>query len=105
MIIILFHMITCQLCTTAPPMTAPNITGITSLNDTLFTVSWTITNPDHNYILTLTNLSTNETSNMTVSDNNGIIDAPGINNYTVSVTAINSCGMMRSEPVCVYGMK
>ena len=43
---------------TAGPMTAPNITGITPLSSTSFTVSWTITDPDHNYIVTWTNLHT-----------------------------------------------
>jgi len=29
----------------------------------------------------------------------------GVDNYNVSVAAINSCGMMKSDPTTVYGKK
>ena len=37
----------------APPMTAPTVT-VTPLSSTSFNVSWTITDPDHNYMITWT---------------------------------------------------
>ena len=86
-------------------MTAPNITGTTPLSSTSFTVSWTIT---HNYIVTWTNLHTCVIDNMTVPENTSshmVTGLDGVSNYNVSVTAINSCGMMMSEPVTVYGKK
>ena len=87
-------------------MTAPNITGTTPLSSTSFTVSWTITDPDHNYIVTWTNLHTCVIDNMIVPENTSshmVTGLDGVSNYNVSVTANNSCGMMMSEPVTVYG--
>ena len=91
---------------TAPPITSPSITGITPLSSTSFTVSWTITDPDHNYIVTWTNLHTGMMSTVTVSENTNSYIVTGLNgmdNYNVSVTANNSCGMMMSDPATVYG--
>ena len=88
-------------------MTAPNITGTTPLSSTSFIVNWTITDPDHNYIVTWTNLHTFVIDNMTVPENTSshmVTGLDGVSNYNVSVTANNSCGMMMSEPVTVYGM-
>ena len=88
-------------------MTAPSITGVTPLNNTSFTVSWTITNPDHNYIVTWTNLHTGMIeSSETVPENTNSYVVTGldvVDNYNVSVTANNSCGMMMSDPATVYG--
>ena len=92
--------------TVVSPMTAPTITGMTSLSSTSFTVSWTITNPDHNYIVTWTNLHTGMMSSVTVPEiTNGymVTGLNGVDNYNVSVTANNSCGMMMSDPATVYG--
>ena len=97
--------INCTL-STAAPMTAPNITGTTPLSSTSFIVNWTITDPDHNYIVTWTNLHTCVIDNMTVPENTSshmVTGLDGVSNYNVSVTANNSCGMMMSEPVTVYG--
>ena len=94
-------------CITAPP-TAPNITVPTSLSSTSFIVSWTITDPDHNYIITWTNLRTGMMSNVTVPENTSsymVTGLNGIDNCNVSVTANNSCGMMMSDPAIVYGKK
>ena len=92
--------------TTAPPMTAPNITGTTPLSSISFTVSWTITDPDHNYIILWTNLRTGMISGVTVPENTNSYTVTGLNgidDYIVTVTANNSCGMMTSGPITVYG--
>ena len=89
----------------APSVTAPTVT-VTPLSSTSFTVSWTITDPDHNYIITWTNLRTGVMDNMTVSENTNsytVTGLSGIDNYNVTVTANNSCGMMMSDPITVYG--
>ena len=93
--------------TTAPPMTPLNITGTTPLSSTSFTVSWIITDPTHNYIITWTNLRTGMISSMTVPENTNSYTVTGLNgidNYIVTITANNSCGMMMSgPPITVYG--
>ena len=91
---------------TAPPITAPTITGTTPLNSTSFTVSWIITDPNHSYIITWTNLRTGMMDCMTVSENTNSYTVTGLNgidNYNVSVSANNSCGMMMSDSITVYG--
>ena len=90
---------------TAPPIAAPTIT-ITPLSSTSFNVSWTITDPDHNYIITWTNLRTGKMDYVTIAENTNSYTVPGlsgIDNYNVTVTANNSCGMMMSDPITVYG--
>ena len=85
----------------------PTITGTTPLNSTSFTVSWTITDPNHNYIITWTNLHTSMMEgSMIVPENTNSYTVAGLNgidNYNVSVAANNSCGMMMSDPITVYG--
>ena len=100
------YVYTCQLYIIVPPSTAPTITGITLLSSTSFTVSWTITEPDHNYIVTWTNLHTGMMSSVTVPENTNsymVTGLNGVDNYNVSVAANNSCGMMISDPATVYG--
>ena len=96
------------LLTAAPPMTSPTITVPTPLNSTSFTVSWTITDPNHNYIITWTNLCTGMMEgSMTVSENTNSYNVTRLNgydDYNVSVAANNSCEMMMSDPITVYGM-
>ena len=86
---------------------SPTITGTTSLNSTSFIVSWAITDPNHNYIITWINLRTGMmVDSMTVPENTNSSNVTGLNgidNYNVSVTANNSCGMMMSDPITVYG--
>ena len=88
-------------------MTAPTITDTTPLSNTSFTVSWAITDPNHNYIITWTNLRTGMMEDsVTVPENTNsytVTGLTGIDNYNVSVTANNSCGMMMSDPNTVYG--
>ena len=89
---------------TDPPITAPTVT-VTPLSSTSFTISWTITNPDHNYIIAWTNLRTDVVDKMTVVENTSsytVTGLIGINNYNVTVTVNNSCGMMMSDPITVY---
>ena len=86
-------------------MTAPTVT-VTPLSSRSFNVSWTTTDPDHNYIITWTNLRTGMINNMTVSENTNsytVTGLSGMDNYNVTVTANNSCGMMMSNPITVYG--
>ena len=90
----------------ALPSSPPTITVPTSLSSTSFTVNWTITDPDHNYIVTWTNLHTGMMSSVTVPENTNsymVTGLNGVDNYNVSVTANNSCGMMMSDPITVYG--
>ena len=95
---------TCKFCVAVPPM-APSITVPTSLSSTSFTMNWTITDPDHNYIVTWTNLHTGMMSSVTVPENTNsymVTGLNGVDNYNVIVTANNSCGMMMSDPIIVY---
>ena len=90
-----------------PPMTAPILMKPTDLTRTSFTITWTIANSDniYSYIITWTNLLTGDT-NMTVLENTDSYEVTGLNgydNYNVSVTTKNKCGMMESDPITVYG--
>ena len=90
---------------TAPLVTAPTVT-VTPLSSRSFTVSWRMTDPDHNYIITWTNLRTGIMDNMTVAENTNnytVTGLSGMDNYNVTVTANNSCGMMMSDPMTIYG--
>ena len=87
-------------------MTAPNITAIAQLSSTSFNVNWTITGPGSNYIITWTNLRTGVMDNMKISENTNsytVTGLSGMDNYNVTVTTNNSCGMMMSDPITVYG--
>ena len=91
-------------------MTAPTITGAIPLSSTSLTVRWTITDPDHNYIVTWTGMCPGIMDILSIStivpENTSsymVTGLDGVSNYNVSVTANNSCGMMMSEPVTVYG--
>ena len=93
---------------TVPPMTAPILTKPIDLTSSLlFTITWTIANPSDtlSYIITWTNLRT-DIVNTTVLENTGSYEVTGLNgvdNYNVSVTAKNPCGVIESDPVTVYG--
>ena len=87
-------------------MTAPTITVLAPSSSRSFTVHWTITDPVHNYIVTWTDLRTGMMSSVTVPENTNsymVTGLNGVDNYNVSVTANNSCGMMLSDPITVYG--
>ena len=99
-------MYSCQFHFIVPPKTAPNITVVPPLSSTSFNVSWTTTDPDHNYIVTWTNLHTGMMSSVTIPKNTDsymVTGLNGIDNYNVSVTTNNSCGMIMSDNITVYG--
>ena len=92
----------------APPMTAPTLTEPSNLMNRSFTVNWKIANSTYiySYIITWTNLRTGDTNNIEVQANTFSYEVTGLNgvdNYNASVTANNSCGMMRSDSITVYG--
>ena len=92
------------ICTIAAPMTA--ITRTIPVDTKSFTVNWEVTDSSHKYIITWTNLLTGVKENVTVAENTNeykVTGLSGIDNYDVTVTAINSCGVMMSDPVTVYG--
>lgn len=65
-----------------------------------------MTDFDYNYVIKWTNQLTGVMSSVTVPENTTshiVMGLNGIDNYNVSVTANNSCGMMMSDPVTVYG--
>ena len=104
MLCILLHQ--CYTVSTAPPMTPPTITGITPLSSTSFIISWTITDPDHNYIVTWINLRTGMMYSITVPENTNsfmMTALNGVDNYNVIVITNNSCGTKRSDPFTIYG--
>ena len=78
------------------------------MSSTSFAISWTITEHDHNYIVTWTNLRTGMMSSVTVPENINsymVTGLSGVDNYSISVTANNTSGMMMSDPFTVYGKK
>ena len=91
-----------------PPTTVPTLTEPTNLMNSSFTINWTTTSSSniHSYIITWTNLHTGDMDNVTVPENTTSYNVSGLNgvdNYNVSVTAYNKCGMMESDSVTVYG--
>ena len=73
-----------------------------------FTIKWTITNSSniHSYIITWTNLHNDDMDNIEIQGNIYSYEVTGLNgvdNYNVSVTAKNKCGMIESDPITVYG--
>ena len=82
------------------------ITRIIPVDTKSFTVNWEVTDSSHKYVVTWTNLHTGIKSNVTVAGNINsytVAGLSGIDNYDVTVTAINSCGVMMSDPITVYG--
>ena len=96
------------LCVIVPPTTAPTLTRATDLQRNSCTIKWTITNPHyiHSYIITWSNLHNGDIDKIEVQGNTTNYNVTGLNgvdNYNVSVTAKNPCGMMESDPITVYG--
>ena len=88
------------------PQIQPNIIAVTPLNDTSFTVNWTIPDPSYNYIVMWTNLYTGMVDNFTVSENTNSYTVMGLSeydNYNVSVAIVGLCGMKTNNPITVYG--
>ena len=91
-----------------PPATAPTLAEPSNLMNISFTINWTITNSNniHSYIITWSNLHSGDMDNIEVQGNiysYEVTGLNGVNNYNVSVTAKNKCGMMESDPITVYG--
>ena len=85
-------------------MSPPNITAVTPLNDTSFTVNWTIPDPNHKHIVIWTS---DVMDNFTVSENTNSYTVIGLSeydNYNVSVAVVGLCGMKTSNSITVYGM-
>ena len=77
------------------------------MNDTSFTVNWTILDPGYSYTVIWTNLYTGVVNNFTVLENTNSYTVTGLSdtdNYNVSVAIVGLCGMMTSDPITVYGM-
>ena len=102
-----------HLCTVESTMTASTILGVEVSCNASFIVRWTLTAPDHNYIVTWTNLRTGVTSSVTAPENTSGYTITVLTSldleYNVTVTAYSSCGMKASDPyivdckhVCVY---
>ena len=89
------------------PQIPPNITAVTPLNDTSFTVNWTIPDPSYNYTVMWTNLYSGVVDSVTVLEDTNSYAVTGLNeydNYNVSIAVVGLCGMMTSNPITVYGM-
>ena len=98
----------CLILVIVPPVTAPTINRATDLTRTSFTINWTITNSSniHSYLITWTNLHNGDMDNVEVKGNTTSYNVTGLNgfdNYNVSVTAKNPCGIMESDSITVYG--
>jgi len=82
------------------------ISDVNTINSSSFTVNWTSSVPNYNYIVIWTNLHTGVMYNRTVPGNTNNYTVTGLSgdvNYNVSVAAMNKCGMGSSNSVTVYG--
>ena len=101
----LLHFVCIFLHTNAAlPLSKPNVRII--LDNTSFTVMWTVPDPNYNYTVIVTNLNTNMTINsnttgsMVPSYSVPILD-PTVN-FNASVATVNMCGENRSDPITVF---
>ena len=88
------------------PTSPPQVTAVTPLSDTSFTVNWTTSDPSYSYTVIWINLSTGVMDNSTVPENTNSYTVTGLSdndNYNVSITAVGVCGMITSDPITVYG--
>ena len=87
------------------PSSPPQVTAVTPLSNTSFTVNWIISDPNYNYTVIWTNLCTGVMDSYTVAENTNRYTVTGLSdndNYNVSITAVGVCGMITSDPVTVY---
>ena len=73
----------------------------------IFTVMWTIPDPNYNYNYTviLTNLNTNMTNHTVMGNKTPCYTVPRLDqteNFNVSVATVNMCGEKRSDPITVF---
>ena len=91
------------------PSSLPQVTAVTPLSDTSFTVNWTISDDSvaiYNFSVIWTNLRTSAMNSSTVPEDTNSYTVTGLSdndNYNVSITAVGVCGMIISDPVTVYG--
>ena len=89
------------------PSSPPQITAVTPLNDTSFTVTWTILNPSYSHTVIWGTLNSSVMNSSTVPENTNSYTVTGLSdndNYKVSVAIVDDCGMMKtSDPIIVYG--
>ena len=66
------------------------------LNNTSFTINWTISDPSYSYTVILTNMNTDVTNSSTVPENTNSYTVAGLGGnttYNVSVSVMDVCGM------------
>ena len=91
------------------PSGLPQVTAVTPLSDTSFTVDWIISDNSvtiYNYSVTWTNLHTGVMDSSTVPEDINSYTVTGLSdndNYNVSITAVGVCGMITSDHITVYG--
>ena len=98
----------CLILVIVPPATAPSLAEPSNLMNISFTINWTITisSNTHSYLITWTNLHNGDINNVEVqgyTTSYNVTGLNGVDNYNVSVTAKNPCGMMESDSITVYG--
>ena len=84
------------------PSNPPNITSVSPLSDSSFTVNWTISDPNYSYTVIWTNLNNSVVDNFIVPENTNSYTITGLSdtdNYIVSVAAVNMCGNITSDPI------
>ena len=83
-----------------------NIT-VTTLNDTSFTINWTISDPNYSYTVIWTNLNTGVINSFIVPENSNSYTVTGLSdndNYNVSIATMDVCGItITSDPITVCG--
>ena len=88
------------------PTSPPQVTAVTPLSDTSFTVNWTISDPSYSYTVIWTNIHTGVMDSFTVPEDTNSYTVTGLSdndNYNVSITAVGMCGMITSDSITVYG--
>ena len=96
----------CLILVIVPPATAPTLAELSNLMNISFTINWTNSSNTHTYLITWTNLHNGDIDSVEVQGNTTSYNVTGLNgvdNYNVSVTAKNPCGMMESDSITVYG--
>ena len=84
----------------------PIVTAVTQLSNGSFNVTWSISEYNYNYTVTILNLNTSAVSSFEVPENSNSYSVTGLSdnaNYTVSITAVDECRMLTSDPFIVNG--
>ena len=78
--------------------------AVTPLNNSSFTINWTISNPNHSYTVIWTNLNTSVMDSFTVPQNTNSYIVTGLSDnytYNVSIATMDVCGTITSDPITV----